>query len=34
MARMGLAARDRCRTAFDIRPIAGRYLDLYRSLAA
>jgi glycosyltransferase involved in cell wall biosynthesis len=33
MERMGNAARDRCRTAFDIRPIAARYLDLYRDLA-
>jgi glycosyltransferase involved in cell wall biosynthesis len=31
---MGEAARDRCRTRFDIAAIAPRYLELYQQLAA
>lgn len=30
--RLGTAARDRCLSAFDVRILAGRYLELYRDL--
>jgi len=30
---LGAAARERCRTRFDIRAVAPRYLDVYRGVA-
>jgi glycosyltransferase involved in cell wall biosynthesis len=33
-ATMGRAARERCRTRFEIQPVAARYLRLYQELAA
>jgi glycosyltransferase involved in cell wall biosynthesis len=30
---LGVAARERCRSRFDIRAVAPRYLDVYRSVA-
>ncbi|HXF72651.1 MAG TPA: glycosyltransferase, partial [Actinomycetota bacterium] len=32
--RLGAAARERCRSSFDIRVVAPRYLELYQRLAA